>query len=63
MNTAGEFVDDGTETHFEIGTNVCYIKAISSGRKRTGIVRKLFINGNEIVSTIGIDRLSDQSNV
>ena len=44
----GEFVDDGTETHFEWGKHTCYIKAISSGKKKDGIIHSLIIDGNEI---------------
>ncbi len=44
----GEFVDDGTETHFTIGPNQAHIKAVSSGKRRDGIVHKLFVNESEI---------------
>ncbi len=47
LDFQGEFVEDGTETHFEIGKHVCFIKATSSGNKRAGIVHRLFINGEE----------------
>ena len=29
---AGEFTDDGTETHFSIGTEPACVRAVSSGR-------------------------------
>jgi len=48
VDTAGEFVEDGTETHFEIGDHVCYIKAQSSGKRKTGMVHYLFVDGVEI---------------
>ncbi|KAK7482060.1 hypothetical protein BaRGS_00026644 [Batillaria attramentaria] len=49
VETTGEFVDDGTETHFEIdSTHAGYIKATSSGRRKEGIVHQLFINDAEI---------------
>ena len=45
----GEFVEDGTETHFTIADGVpAYIKAISSGKRRSGIVHKLFVNNTEV---------------
>ncbi|KAK6181483.1 hypothetical protein SNE40_009325 [Patella caerulea] len=47
-DTAGEFVDDGTETHFEIGAHSAYIKAVSSGKRKSGIIHKLFVDDNEI---------------
>ncbi|KHN81583.1 Fas apoptotic inhibitory molecule 1 [Toxocara canis] len=52
MDTVGEFVEDGTETHFEIGSNVCYVKALSSGKKNVGVVHRLFVNGNEMPPAI-----------
>ena len=45
----GEFVDDGTETHFTIGeTHPAYIKAVSSGKRREGIIHSLFVADVEI---------------
>lgn len=52
VETAGEFVDDGTETHFTWGNHTCYVKAISSGKKRDGIIHSLIIDGNEIPETM-----------
>lgn len=46
--TAGEFVDDGTETHFSIGTHDCYIKAVSSGKRKEGIIHTLIVDNREI---------------
>uniref|UniRef100_A0A915PR21 Fas apoptotic inhibitory molecule 1 n=1 Tax=Setaria digitata TaxID=48799 RepID=A0A915PR21_9BILA len=51
MTTAGEFLEDGTKTHFEINDSVCYIKATSSGNKKSGFIYQLYINDNEITST------------
>ncbi|KAF4086730.1 hypothetical protein AMELA_G00087670 [Ameiurus melas] len=48
METAGEFVDDGTETHFTLGDHDCCIKAVSSGRRRDGIIHALLVDGNEM---------------
>eukprot|EP00794_Sanderia_malayensis_P003233 gene3233-3713_t len=48
LETAGEFADDGTETHFTIRGHACYIKAVSSGKRREGIIHSLFVNGQEI---------------
>ena len=45
----GEFVDDGTETHFAVGDGIpAYIKAVSSGNRKSGIIHSLFINNSEI---------------
>ncbi|XP_026690851.2 fas apoptotic inhibitory molecule 1-like [Ciona intestinalis] len=44
MESAGEFTDEGTETHFEIGNHFCYIKALSSGKRRDGILHTLYLD-------------------
>ncbi|KAG2459580.1 FAIM1 protein, partial [Polypterus senegalus] len=44
----GEFVEDGTETHFTIGNHDCCIKAVSSGKRREGIIHSLIVDDNEI---------------
>ncbi|OBS59592.1 hypothetical protein A6R68_09279 [Neotoma lepida] len=44
----GEFVDDGTETHFSVGNHDCYIKAVSSGKRREGIIHTLIVDNREI---------------
>ncbi|XP_035533614.1 fas apoptotic inhibitory molecule 1-like [Morone saxatilis] len=48
MDTTGEFVDDGTETHFMVGEHGCCIKATSSGKKKSGIVHYLLLDGEKI---------------
>uniref|UniRef100_S4RI67 Fas apoptotic inhibitory molecule a n=1 Tax=Petromyzon marinus TaxID=7757 RepID=S4RI67_PETMA len=49
METAGEFVEEGTETHFTLlDRHECCIKAVSSGRRREGIVHSLILNGVEV---------------
>ena len=53
LETAGEFVEDGTETHFEIGSHNCVIKAVSSGKMKEGIIHSLIMDGtNEIPESI-----------
>ncbi|EPY86394.1 fas apoptotic inhibitory molecule 1 isoform 2 [Camelus ferus] len=44
----GEFVDDGTETHFSVGNHDCYIKAVSSGKRKEGIIHTLIVDNREI---------------
>jgi hypothetical protein len=44
----GEFTDEGTQTHFEIGKHVAYVKSESSGKRKTGIVHRLFVDGAEV---------------
>ncbi|CAL1541717.1 unnamed protein product [Lymnaea stagnalis] len=48
VETTGEFVDDGTETHFEVGSYSAYIKAITTGKRRDGIVHQLYVDGAEV---------------
>ncbi|XP_076854475.1 fas apoptotic inhibitory molecule a [Brachyhypopomus gauderio] len=48
METAGEFVDDGTETHFTLGDHDCCIRAVSSGRRREGIIHTLMVDATQI---------------
>ncbi|XP_038179773.1 fas apoptotic inhibitory molecule 1 [Arvicola amphibius] len=48
IESAGEFVDDGTKTHFSIGNHDCYIKAVSSGKRREGIIHTLIVDNREI---------------
>ncbi|UYV79504.1 FAIM, partial [Cordylochernes scorpioides] len=44
----GEFVEDGTETHFSVLGVPAFIRAVSSGTKRQGIVYSLVVNGELI---------------
>ena len=45
----GEFVDEGTETHFTLGTkHSATIIGVSSGHKRTGIVHSLMVDEKHI---------------
>lgn len=48
METAGEFTDEGTETHFEVGNHSCFIRAVTSGRRRDGIIHTLHVDGSII---------------
>ncbi|KAL6031445.1 hypothetical protein STEG23_000940 [Scotinomys teguina] len=48
IESVGEFVDDGTETHFSVGNHDCYIKAVSSGKRREGILHTLIVDNREI---------------
>lgn len=49
VETTSEFTDEGTETHFALlGNHSAYIKAISSGKRRDGIIHKLFIDDQEV---------------
>lgn len=44
----GEFTDEGTETHFLIFEKEAFIRAVSSGKKRDGIIHSLFFRDNEV---------------
>ncbi|XP_065527443.1 fas apoptotic inhibitory molecule 1 isoform X1 [Lathamus discolor] len=52
METAGEFVEDGTETHFSVGDHSCCIKAVSSGKRKEGIIHTLIVDDREIPETV-----------
>ena len=52
VETFGEFTEDGTETHFQINDRACYIKAISSGNRREGIVHILFVNNRMVPDSV-----------
>ena len=48
VEMAAEFTDDGTETHFAIGTQPAYVLAVSSGNKREGIIHVLMVHDTEV---------------
>ncbi|CAL8340821.1 unnamed protein product [Boreogadus saida] len=48
METAGEFVEDGTETQFTLGNHDCCIKAVSCGKRRDCIIHTLLVDTTEI---------------
>ena len=41
--TAGEFTDEGTETHFAVNGSPAHIRAVSSGDRRKGMVHQLIM--------------------
>lgn len=52
LHLQGEFVDDGTETHFTLGDHNCCVKAVSSGKRRDGIIHTLIVDGAEIAECV-----------
>ena len=48
VEMAGEFTDEGTETHFAIGSQPAYVRAVSSGKRREGIIHSLHIHDAEV---------------
>lgn len=48
VSPQGEFVEDGTETHFALGDMPAYIKAVTSGKRREGIIHSLIVNNTVI---------------
>lgn len=52
METAGEFVEDGTETHFTVADRSCCIKAVSSGKRKEGIIHTLIVDNREIPEAV-----------
>uniref|UniRef100_A0A1I7TX97 Fas apoptotic inhibitory molecule 1 n=1 Tax=Caenorhabditis tropicalis TaxID=1561998 RepID=A0A1I7TX97_9PELO len=51
IDTAGEFVDNGSYTHFELGKTSCRIVAKSSGKRKTGLLHTLYVNNTLVPST------------
>lgn len=48
----GEFVEDGTETHFTVADHSCCIKAVSSGKRKEGIIHTLIVDSREIPEAV-----------
>ena len=48
VEMAGEFTDDGTETHFAIGSQPAFVRAVSSGKRREGIIHSLHVHDTEV---------------
>ena len=49
----GEFTDDGTETHFTIEGHAAYLRTVSSGKRREGMIHSLVVDGREIPEARG----------
>ncbi|XP_058259879.1 fas apoptotic inhibitory molecule b [Hemibagrus wyckioides] len=49
LETAGEFTDDSTETHFVVGKHECCIKATGGGKKRNGVMHTLLVDGMKVM--------------
>lgn len=45
-------MDDGTETHFDLEGHPAYIKAVSSGNRREGIIHSLVVDNTEIAESL-----------
>ncbi|CAI5445158.1 unnamed protein product [Caenorhabditis angaria] len=54
IDTAGEFVESGTETHFLIGRHVCKIVATSSGNKKMGVTHTLYVDNVQLRTPGGV---------
>jgi hypothetical protein len=48
VETAGEFADEGTETHFALGRQPAFIRAVSTGQRRSGIKHSLYVEDTEV---------------
>ena len=44
VDTRGEFVEDGTEIHFDLDDKDIYIKTKSSGNVKEGLLYELIVN-------------------
>ncbi|KAK8401421.1 hypothetical protein O3P69_002889 [Scylla paramamosain] len=52
LEVQGEFVDDGTETHFDLSGHPAYIRAVSSGNRREGLIHSLVVDDVEIPEAV-----------
>ena len=50
LHAQGEFVDDGTETHFEVGGQPAYVHTTSSGSKSGKMQHTLYVNEQSVVA-------------
>jgi hypothetical protein len=48
LETHGQFVEGGSETHFVLGRHTAFIRASSSGNRREGILHTLIVNQSMI---------------
>lgn len=48
METFGEFGEDCTETHFQIGAHSAIIRGYTTGKRKDGVQHKLFVDEVEI---------------
>ena len=48
VETAGEFSDEGAETHFTIDNQPAFIRTVSSGNRHRGVIQTLFVCNNEV---------------
>ena len=53
----GEFTDNGTETHFMIDNREAVIRAVTSGKRREGIIYSLFIGDTQVPDAFENDNL------
>ncbi|XP_055485479.1 fas apoptotic inhibitory molecule 1-like [Psammomys obesus] len=59
IETVGVFVEDRTETHFSVGSHNCYIKAVSSGKSREGIIHTLVVDNWEVPESEVLNQRGD----
>ena len=55
LEVAGEFTDQGTETHFAVEDHAAVIRAVTSGKRREGIIYNLFINDIQVPDAMDND--------
>ena len=44
----GEFTDEGSETHFSVGSHSAFVRTVSSGNKMRGLLHTLHIGDTEL---------------
>lgn len=48
LDVMGEFTDNGTETHFMVDTQPAVIRAVTSGKRREGLIYSLFLGDVQV---------------
>jgi len=55
LDAVGEFTENGTETHFVIDGHSAVILAVTSGKRREGIIHNLFLDNVQIGDITEVD--------
>ena len=59
VEAEGEFVEDGTETHFQVSGLPCYVLTSSILQKGGKLQHALFVNEEEIQPVVAEERTSE----
>ena len=48
VETAGEFSEEGAETHFTVDNQPAFIRTVSSGNRHRGVIQTLIVGNVEV---------------